>query len=260
MSRRAAGPVLGVLLRLIASVVSAGVLAGCGGGPTLPPTTYAGCHLVPGTSCPKVKLTGVDLSYMDLHGANFAGAVFGEVNLTGADLRGANLQGAAFAFSFLHATDFTGADLSHAIFNTVDAGQAVLTSAQLEGTYQCTFVLPDGALSNLNCPVSAPRGLPKISGTPRITKLAPTKPVECADDLRGTTVQVDYKAEHYAVLQLFSDDVLVARPVFGSGTIVVPFECDGTPHTIELTATGAGTTITKVLTLTLKPVTLAAPR
>jgi len=69
----------------------------------------------------------------DLREADLSGRrrLFRRVNMSRVDLRGANLRRSYFSEAFLYATNFSGADLSHADFNTTYAVSARMMEANL---------------------------------------------------------------------------------------------------------------------------------
>lgn len=100
-------------------------------------TVSEGC--VPGRAaiCP-----GQDFSESNLSGANFSFS-----NLFMADLTGAFLISATLEQAILREANLAGSNLSGA-----NLAGANLTDADLTGAVFCNTVLPDGSISNANCP------------------------------------------------------------------------------------------------------------
>ena len=85
-------------------------------------------HKWPDLSC--LDLSGLDLRYMNLTGADFTGS-----NLAGADLRFSNLSGAQFIRANLSRARLTGSDLRYANFHGADLGGATLRYVDLRSAY-----------------------------------------------------------------------------------------------------------------------------
>ena len=98
-------------------------------------------------SCPNCELPDTDLSYKalahaELNGANLRRANFMRTELKYAKLIGADLRFANFTWADLHQENFTNANLS---------GALLAESRNLSEAIFCRTVMPDGAVSNLNC-------------------------------------------------------------------------------------------------------------
>lgn len=98
-------------------------------------------------SCPNCELPEADLSYKalahtELTGANLRRANFMRTELKYAKLIGADLRSANFTWADLYRADFTDADLS---------GALLAESRNLSKAIFCRTVMPDGAVSNLDC-------------------------------------------------------------------------------------------------------------
>jgi uncharacterized protein YjbI with pentapeptide repeats len=131
-----------------------------------------GCVIQPHTRCPAADLTGANLTVADpgaeaplgadLTGADLTGAILRGVNLfraelagadlTGADLREANLSFANLSGASLRSADLTGAPLSGAVLDGADLTGANLSGTNLRGAHLCRTTLPDGSISNRDCP------------------------------------------------------------------------------------------------------------
>lgn len=68
---------------------------------------------------PYICLTNVNLSGLDLRGANFRGSTFIWADLRGANLEGADLRGATFLWTSLHSTN-----LAHALLGEDDGASS----------------------------------------------------------------------------------------------------------------------------------------
>ena len=98
-------------------------------------------------SCPNCELPDTDLSYTvlanaELNGANLRRANFMRTELKYAKLIGADLRSANFTWADLYQANFTNANLS---------GALLAESRNLSEAIFCRTVMPDGAVSNLNC-------------------------------------------------------------------------------------------------------------
>ena len=98
-------------------------------------------------SCPNCELPDTDLSYKvlahaELNGANLCRANFMRTELKYAKLIGADLRSANFTWADLYQANFTNANLS---------GALLAESRNLSEAIFCRTVMPDGAVSNLNC-------------------------------------------------------------------------------------------------------------
>ena len=98
-------------------------------------------------SCPNCELPDTDLSYKvlahaELNGANLRRANFMRTELKYAKLIGADLRSANFTWADLYQANFTNANLS---------GALLAESRNLSEAIFCRTVMPDGAVSNLNC-------------------------------------------------------------------------------------------------------------
>ncbi|MEO1866144.1 MAG: pentapeptide repeat-containing protein, partial [Pseudomonadota bacterium] len=98
-------------------------------------------------SCPNSELSDTDLSYKalgqtKLNGANLRRANFMRTELKYAKLIGADLRSANFTWADLYQANFTNANLS---------GALLAESRNLSEAIFCRTVMPDGAVSNLNC-------------------------------------------------------------------------------------------------------------
>ena len=98
-------------------------------------------------SCLNCELPDTDLSYKalghtKLNGANLRRANFMRTELRYAKLIGADLRFANFTWADLHQENFTNANLS---------GALLAESRNLSEAIFCRTVMPDGAVSNLNC-------------------------------------------------------------------------------------------------------------
>ena len=98
-------------------------------------------------SCPNCELPDTDLSYKvlanaELNGANLRRANFMRTELKYAKLIGADLRFANFTWADLYQANFTNANLS---------GALLAESRNLSEAIFCRTVMPDGAVSNLNC-------------------------------------------------------------------------------------------------------------
>ncbi|VAW76606.1 Pentapeptide repeat family protein [hydrothermal vent metagenome] len=102
-------------------------------------------RLAAGQSLAESKLTGANLSDMNLSGADFTGAYLAGANLNGANMEGVNLTNAILAHASLKGTRLTGAvlvganlgssQLTHALVDgNVDARNTILSRADLSGT------------------------------------------------------------------------------------------------------------------------------
>ena len=98
-------------------------------------------------SCPNCELPDTDLSYKvlahaELNGANLRRANFMRTELKYAKLIGADLRSANFTWADLYQANFTNANLS---------GALLAESRNLSEAIFFRTVMPDGAVSNLNC-------------------------------------------------------------------------------------------------------------
>ena len=98
-------------------------------------------------SCLNCELPDTDLSYKalahaELNGANLRRANFMRTELRYAKLIGADLRFANFTWADLYQADFTNANLS---------GALLPQSRNLSEAIFCRTVMPDGAVSDLNC-------------------------------------------------------------------------------------------------------------
>jgi uncharacterized protein YjbI with pentapeptide repeats len=82
---------------------------------------------------PRIDHSGLDLSRLDLAGANLGGALFEGVDLTDANLAGANLEGAVLAHALLKGTSLVGANLTGANLGGARLDGANLAGANLSG-------------------------------------------------------------------------------------------------------------------------------
>ena len=108
---------------------------------------WSGCNSSERGSCPNCELPDTDLSYKvlahaELNGANLRRANFMRTELKYAKLIGADLRFANFTWADLYQADFTNANLS---------GALLAESRNLSEAIFCRTVMPDGAVSNLNC-------------------------------------------------------------------------------------------------------------
>jgi uncharacterized protein YjbI with pentapeptide repeats len=88
-------------------------------------------------ACPRCNLSGADLTQLNLtgvnlRGADLSGATLSQANLTNADLTGANLEGAVLNSVNLSGASLTGANLKSASLENADLSYAGFISANLE--------------------------------------------------------------------------------------------------------------------------------
>lgn len=94
-------------------------------------------------------LQSANFQQTNLQGANLQGAFLPEANLHHANLNQANLQGA-----FLPGANLHGASLHHANLYHANLHNAIgCTEQQLQQAKLCQTVLPDGSISDRDCPV-----------------------------------------------------------------------------------------------------------
>jgi uncharacterized protein YjbI with pentapeptide repeats len=79
----------------------------------------------------RADLSGVDLSWANLHGVNLAGADLYEANLHGVNLAGADLYEANLRYADLHGADLTRACLCWTNLRQADLSEANLNEANL---------------------------------------------------------------------------------------------------------------------------------
>ena len=110
-------------------------------------TVSEGC--VPGRAaiCP-----GQDFSESNLSGANFSFSNLIMADLTGAFLDSADLTGAFLISATLEQAILREANLAGSNLSGANLAGANLTDADLTGAVFCNTVLPDGSISNANCP------------------------------------------------------------------------------------------------------------
>jgi uncharacterized protein YjbI with pentapeptide repeats len=93
-------------------------------------------------------LQSANLQGASLQGANLQGAFLPEANLREANLRQADLRGA-----FLPEANFLNANLHQANLSHANLHNAIgLTESQLQQATLCQTVLPDGSISDRDCP------------------------------------------------------------------------------------------------------------
>lgn len=129
-----------------------------------------GCELVPGTQCThdetglkyknlkNLDLSQSDFSYTSFHGSSLdgsdlrdailVGAEFDMGSIAGADLRGADLTDAFLPLARIHGADLRGATLFNVNLQYSDGA----ASARLDDALLCNTQLPDGTVSNRDCP------------------------------------------------------------------------------------------------------------
>lgn len=132
--------------------------------------SIGGCTMVPGTHCPNkatelkykdlknLTLNDSDFSFTSFHGSsldgsdlrytNLEGAEFDMGSIAGADLRGANLTDAYLTLARVHNADMRGARLFNVDLRYAEGANTL----KLEGALLCNTRLPDGTLSNQDCP------------------------------------------------------------------------------------------------------------
>jgi hypothetical protein len=95
-----------------------------------------------GINAEEAHLPNIDLKDADLTSAKLNNAILQEANLENAQLFQAELKGA----------DLISANLKNADLRLADLTDATLTGANLEGAKFCNTTMPDGTLSNQDCP------------------------------------------------------------------------------------------------------------
>lgn len=110
------------------------------------------------------NLTGTHLKYAKMSGAKLFGAKLSDAQLSDADLSkaklaGANLSGAVligvdFSEANLGQVDLTGANLNEALFVGATLKDAIVDSDWSENAVLCRTTMPDGSLSDRDCPSS----------------------------------------------------------------------------------------------------------
>jgi len=207
---------------MLTALVTAAVLAGCGGSDG--PETVNGCVIEPSTGCANIDLSGADLEDADLSGATLSGTNLEGTNLSGANLTEADLSGAQIIDADLSDADLTSANLTG----------ATISGTNLDGATLCGTIRTDGTVDDTSCPSSTDttETTTTTESEAEVTSFELSE-LDCGAATTGP-VTVSWETEGATAVDIAVDTGTPSGfgPT-GSTTFVVA--CDSEPHAITIT-------------------------